>query len=49
LPNAVRVRIQLANSSGTSRDPQPVELVVPILSQSLTNATPATATTEVAQ
>jgi type II secretion system protein J len=37
LPVAVRVRIQLASSAGTGSDQQPIEMVVPIVSQSVTN------------
>jgi general secretion pathway protein J len=38
LPNAVRVRIQMANAGGgNSLDRQPIEIVVPISSQSRTN------------
>ncbi len=42
LPSAVRVRILLANATGGSSTPRPIEMVVPIDSQSLTNlsATP---------
>ncbi len=38
LPTAVRVRIQVAGSRGGSSDAQPIELVVPIDSQSHTNS-----------
>jgi type II secretion system protein J len=37
LPIAVRVRIQLASAAGGGSDQQPIEMVVPIVSQSTTN------------
>ena len=43
LPVAVRVRIQLAGNN--SANTQPIEMLVPIDSQSRTNATPNTTAT----
>jgi len=37
LPVAVRVRVQLASGTGDASDQQPIEMVVPIVSQSATN------------
>ena len=43
LPVAVRVRIQLATDNvGDARDRQPIEMIVPLTTQSRTNATQTT-------
>ena len=45
LPNAVRVRIQMADANGPKDINQdPIELIVPLVSQSRTNAAQTTAT-----
>jgi general secretion pathway protein J len=45
LPIAVRVRIQLASGTGAGADQQPIEMVVPIVSQSTTNLVQTAAST----
>jgi prepilin-type N-terminal cleavage/methylation domain-containing protein len=47
LPTAVRVRIQLAsNNAGDARNWQPLELIVPLTTQSRTNQTQTASTTQ---
>jgi hypothetical protein len=46
LPTAIRIRIQLANENGNvSINQQPIEMLVPLLSQSRTNQPTTTTST----